>query len=208
MAREVGLNQIIRFDGRNVFVEVLDSAFEIGKIMLGFKEYDLSRPQGERFVNEVTIYMDITEFETLAHDIMFRFIDRKAKQAREIQKTGNYKFCKEIYFDMGGTTLESLAKRNQSRPDNKDESRVFKITPGDKMPWILSAEKGAGKRTETGLIAPDGKPDVTIRVPLSDEDFRKFAIVVNNEIQAWRVMERSRKEKAQREQQMGKYRAS
>lgn len=199
MAKEGSLNQIIRFDGRNVFVEVLDSAFEIGKIMLAFKEYDLSKPQGQRFVNEITIYMDITEFETLAHDIKIRYIDREAKKARELQKTGNYKFCKEIYIDMGGTTLESLARRNQSRPDKKDESRIFKITPGDKMPWILSAEKGAGKRTETGLIAPDGKPDVVIRVPLSDKDFRKFAIVVDNEIQAWRVMERARKERAQRE---------
>ena len=207
MAKEGSLNQIIRFDGRNVFMEVLDSAFEIGKIMLAFKEYDLSKPQGQRFVNEVTIYMDITEFETLAHDIKIRYIDREAKKARELQKAGNYKFCKEIYIDMGGTTLESLARRNQSRPDKKDESRIFKITPGDKMPWILSAEKGAGKRTETGLIAPDGKPDVVIRVPLSDKDFRKFAIVVDNEIQAWRVMERGRKERAQREQ-MGKSKAS
>lgn len=207
MAREVSLNQIIRFDGKNVFVEVMDSAFEIGKIMLGFKEYDLTKPSGNRFTNEVTIYMDITEFETLAHDIKLRFIDRDAARAREAQKAGGYKFCREIYTDMGGTTLENLAKRKQSRPDNKDESRVFKITPGDKMPWIFSAEKGAGKRTETGLIAPDGKPDVTIRVPLSDKDFRKFAIIVDNEIQAWRVMERSRKERAQREQ-VGKYKAS
>ena len=207
MAKDVSLNQIIRFDGKNVFVEVLDSAFEIGKIMLAFKEYDLSKPQGQRFTNEITSYMDIAEFETLAYNIKFRFIDRDAAKARENQRAGNYKFCKEVYADMGGTTLENLAKRNQSRLDKKDESRVFKITPGDKMPWILSAEKGPGKRTETGLIAPDGKPDVTIRVPLSDKDFRKFAIVVDNEIQAWRVMERSRKEKAQREQ-MGKFKAS
>lgn len=207
MAKDVSLNQIIRFDGKNVFVEVLDSAFEIGKIMLGFKEYDLSKPQGQRFTNEITFYMDITEFETLAYEIKFRGIDRDAAKAREAQRAGNYRFCKEVYVDMGGTTLENLAKRNQSRPDNKDESRVFKITPGDKMPWVLSAEKGAGKRTETGLIAPDGKPDVIIRVPLSDKDFRKFAVVVDNEIQAWRVMERSRKEKAQREQ-MGKFKAS
>jgi len=207
MARDVSLNQIIRFDGKNVFMEVLDSAFGIGKVLLAFKEYDLNRPQGERFVNEISIYMDITEFETLAYDIKFGFINREALKAREIQKVGSYKYCKEVYLDMGGTFLENLAKRGQSRADNKDESRVFKITPGDKIPWILSAEKGAGKRTETGLIAPDGKPDVIIRVPLSDKDFRKFAVVVDNEIQAWRVMERSRKEKAQREQ-MGKFKAS
>lgn len=207
MAREVSLNQIIRFDGRNVFMEVMDNAFGIGKVMLNFKEYDLSKEKGSRFTNEISIYMDITEFETLAHDIQYRFIDREASKARELQKSGGYKYCREIYTDMGGTTLEALARRNQARPDNKDESRLFKVTPGDKMPWILSAEKGPGKRTETGLIAPDGKPEVTIRIPFSDKDFRKLAIVVNNEIQAWRVIERSRKE---REQKIAaeKYRAS
>jgi len=195
MAKEVNIHQIIRFDGRNVFMEVMDSAFEIGKVMMNFKEYDLSKPQGQRFTKEVTIYMDIHEFERLAHDIKFRFIDRLAHNARQQQKAGGYKYCKEIYIDMGGTTREVLAKRNKSREDNKDESRVFKITPGDKIPWILSAEKGAGKRLETGLIAPDGKPDEVIRVPLSDDDFRKFAIVVDNEIQAWRVLNRSRIER-------------
>ncbi len=199
MAKEASLNQIIRFDGRNVFFEVLDNAFGINKIMLAFKEYDLSKPRGERFVNEITIYMDIAEFETLAYNIMYRIIDRDAMKAREAQKQGGYKFCKEVYLDMGGTFLESLALRGQSRADNKDESRVFRITPGEKTPWVLSAEKGAGKRTETGLIAPDGKPDSIIRVPMSDKDFRKFAVVVNNEIQAWRVLERSRKERAQKE---------
>lgn len=195
MAREINIHQIIRFDGKNVFMEIMDSAFEIGKVMMNFKKYDLSKPQGQRFTKEVTIYMDIHEFERLAHDIKFRFIDRDAHNARQQQKAGGYKFCKEIYTDMGGTTRESLAKRNQSRDDNKDESRLFKITPGDKMPWILSSEKGAGKRLETGLIAPDGKPDMIIRVPLSDNDFRKFAIVVDNEIQAWRVLNRSRIER-------------
>ena len=206
-ARDVSINQIIRFDGRNVFMEVMDSAFAIGKVMMNFIEYDLSKPTGERFINEIAIYMNITEFETLAHNIKFHYIDRDAAKARENQKAGSYKFCREIYTDMGGTTLESLAKRNKSRADKKDESRLFKITPGEKDPWILSGEKGAGKRTDKGLIAPDGRPEVTIRVPLSESDFRKLAIVVDNEIQAWRVLERSRKERLQRENR-GKYKAS
>ena len=190
MTREVNQDQIIRFDGRNVFLEIMDSAFGIGKVMMNFKEYDLTKPQGQRFTKEITIYMDLSEFETLAHNIKFRFIDRESNKARENQKSGGFKFCKAIYADMGGTTLEALAKRNQSRTDNKHESRILKITPGEKDPWILSAEKGAGKRTETGLIAPDGKPDVIIRIPFSDNSFRKFAIVVDHEIQAWRVIKR------------------
>lgn len=188
--KEKNLDQIIRFDGKNVFMEVLDSMFDKGKVILAFKEYDLSLPQGNRFTKEITIFIDIDEFETLAHDIKFRFIDRLASIARKQQQEGDYKYCKHIYADMGGTSHEALVSRKQARPDNKPESRIFKITPGDKMPWILSAEKGAGKKLDTGLIAPDGKPEVIIRVPLSDNDFRKFAIVVDNEIQAWRTYNR------------------
>lgn len=183
-------NQIIRFDGRNSFLEVMDSAFIIGKVRLNFIQYDMSKPQGERYTNTISIYIDIEEFETLAHDIKLRIIDRDAMKAREAQKTGGFKYCKEVYLDLGSTTKEELAARSESREDGKDESRQFKITPGDKMPWVLSAEKGAGKRLETGLIAPDGKPDTRINIPLSDKDFRKFAIVVTNEIQAWRIAKR------------------
>lgn len=46
MAKETSIHQIIRFDGKNVFVEVMDSAFEIGKVMMNFAEYDLSKPKG------------------------------------------------------------------------------------------------------------------------------------------------------------------
>ena len=139
--------------------------------------------------------MDIAEFECLAHDIMFRFIDREAHKAREIQQKGGYKFCREIYTDLGGTTVEGLARQKRSRSDNKPESRQFKIVPGDKYPWILQAEAGPGKMLETGLIAPDGKPDAVIRIPMTDKDFRKFAISVVSEINSYKVFTRFGKER-------------
>jgi len=189
------IEQIVKVSTNNSFVEVLDSAFEIGKVMLRFAEYDLNKPKGERFTKEILIYMDIDEFECLAHNIKFRFIDRDAAKAREMQKQGGYRFCREIYTDLGGTTVEKLARQNRSRADNKPESRQFKIVPGDKYPWMFQAESGAGKMLETGLIAPDGKPDTTIRIPMSDKDFRKLAIAVDNEIQSWKVYNRFVKER-------------
>lgn len=187
-------NQIIRFDGRDCFMEVMDSAFEIGKVMMNFIQYDMSKPQGERYTNKITIYMDIHEFETLAYSIKMGILDRAAYQARENQRAGGYKYCKEVYLDFGGTTREALAKRDESREDNKDESRQFKIIPGEEKPWILSAEKGAGKRLNTGLISPDGMPDTRINVPLEEKYFRKFAVVVDNEIQAWKIAQRVMRE--------------
>ena len=201
------INQIIKIGSKNAFVEFLDSAFQIGKVMIRFAEYDLSKPEGQRFTKEVVIYIDIEEFENLAHDIKFRFIDRKSAEARRVQEQGGYKFAREIYTDMGGTTVASLAKQGRPREDNKPESRLFKIYPGAKFPWLMQAEKGAGKTSETGLIAPDGKPDEIIRMPMEDKDFRKVAIAVDNEIQSWKVYNRFVKEK-QMANNRGKYKAS
>lgn len=189
------IHQIAKISSSNSFVEVLDSAFEIGKVMFRFAEYDLSRPEGERFTKEILIYMDIDEFDYLAHNIMFRFIDRDAHNAREAQKKGGYKFCREIYTDLGGTTVEKLAQQNRSRADNKPESRQFKIFPGEKYPWMIQGEAGAGKMLETGLIAPDGKADTIIRIPVSDKDFRKLALSVSKELEAWRSYNRIIKER-------------
>lgn len=189
------LEQIFKISSSNSFVEVLDSAFEIGKVLFRFAEYDLNRPKGERFTKEILIYMDIAEFEYLAYNIKFKLIDRDATKARELQKSGGYRFCREIYTDLGGTTVDNLARQKRSRADNKPESRQLKIVPGDKYPWIFQAESGAGKMLETGLIAPDGKPDVTVRIPMSDKDFRKLAITVDNEIQSWKVYNRFAKER-------------
>ena len=38
--REKYSTQIARFDGKNCFVEVLNSAFNIGKVQLNFCQYD------------------------------------------------------------------------------------------------------------------------------------------------------------------------
>lgn len=189
------IHQVIKVSSSNSFVEVLDSAFEIGKVMFRFAEYDLNKPKGERFTKEILIYMDINEFDYLAYNIMYRMIDRDAINAREAQKKGGYKYCREIYTDLGGTTVEKLARQNRSRADNKPESRQLKIFPGEKYPWMLQAESGAGKMLETGLIAPDGKPDTVVRIPFSDKDFRKLAIAVTKELDAWRYYNRFLKER-------------
>lgn len=49
-------NQIIRFDGRNVFIEVMNTAFEIGKVQINFVEYDITL---EKIVGKSRIYQFI-----------------------------------------------------------------------------------------------------------------------------------------------------
>lgn len=176
--------QVIRLDGRNVFMEVMN-AFEIGKVQVNFIEYDASQEKKSRIKNEIRTFIDMNKFLLLTHDIKSGRMLALAKKAKEAQDKGGYKYCKEVYQDLGGISASTLKDRGQSRPDGKSMSRQFKITPGDKMPWILSGETGAGEEDDKGLIVPKGYPEVSIRVPLSDDDFKKLALVVEMHIQAY-----------------------
>ena len=107
-----------------------------------------------------------------------------ARQAQEAKEKGGYKYCREIYNDMGGISAFNLKARGKERVDGKSLSRQFKITPGDKVPWILSGEVGAGEESDTGLIVPKGKPEGVVRVALNNDDFKKLAIVVSAHIKS------------------------
>ncbi|WCK56949.1 hypothetical protein PP175_27550 (plasmid) [Aneurinibacillus sp. Ricciae_BoGa-3] len=177
--------QIIRFDGKNVFMEVMNNAFNIGKVQINFMEYNTNAEVNSRITKNLPIYIDIHKFMVLANDILSGKMSKLAQEAIQAKEKGNYRFAKEIYTDLGGISAENLKNRDKARPDGKSLSRQFKITPGDKAPWILSAEYGAGEENETGLIVPKGRPEESLRVPLQDDDFKKFAIVVMSHIHSF-----------------------
>jgi len=198
--------QVIRLDGKNVFMEVMN-AFNIGKVQVNFIEYDASQEKNSRIKNEINTYIDFDKFLVLVNDIKSGRMSGLAKKAKEEQQKGGYKYCKEIYADLGGVSATNLANRGKSRPDGKSMSRQFKITPGDKMPWILSGEVGAGVEDDKGLIVPQGRPETTIRVPLSDDDFKKLALVVEMHMQAYlssfyvQLAQQQAEQQAQKQQQ-------
>jgi hypothetical protein len=183
--REKNPQQIIRFDGKNVFVEIMNSAFAIGKVQLNFIEYDTSKEAKNRQTKNIPIYIDTDKFLLLTQDILSGRMSHLSKQAIEAKNKGGFKYAKEIYQDLGGVSAENLKRRGKERPDGMSMSRQFKITPGDKIPWILSAEVGAGKEDDKGLIVPQGRPEEAVRVALSDDDFKKLALVVQTHIQGY-----------------------
>lgn len=183
--KERNEKQIIRFDGKNVFMEVMNSAFEIGKVQMNFIEYDEKLEIGNRQTKNIPIYMDIPKALALIHNILSGQMHKLAAEAKETAKKGGYRYCKEIFIDLGGVSAETLAKRGKSRPDGLALSRQFKIIPGDKLPWIFQAEIGAGEESETGLIVPKGKPEEVVRVPLTDEALITFAAVLKEHINAY-----------------------
>jgi hypothetical protein len=180
--------QIIRLDGKNVFLEVMNSAFEIGKVLINFQEYDVTQEKGSRIKQEISIYFDMDKFLVLANDLLSGRLSALAKKAREDQQKGGYRYCKEIYMDQGGTSAARLAQKGKSRPDGKSEARLMKITPGDKIAWMISAELGPGEESETGLIMPkfvNNRPELQVRVPVSDDDFKRMVLIVSRHIEAF-----------------------
>jgi len=174
--------QIIKMDDKNYFMEAMNYSFGIGKVQLNFVEYDLSKSEGERIKQQVNLYIDIDKFLVLANDVLSGKI---AKLADEEKAKGN-QYCNPVYIDMGGVSAKTLESRAQARTDGKSLSRQFKIVPGNKVPFMLIGECGAGEENETGLIVPKygAKPERVVRIPMQAKDLKRFVLIVVANIQA------------------------
>ena len=60
--------QIIRKDAKGCFVEVRNDTFHLDKVHLQFVSYDTTKPKGSRYVNNISIYIDVPEFLALAQE--------------------------------------------------------------------------------------------------------------------------------------------
>lgn len=189
--REKYSTQIARFDGKNCFVEVLNSAFNIGKVQLNFCQYDETT---KAMTKRLDIYVDINRMLVLCNDIL---TGNFAKIVEHAKKTNNFE-GREVndytcYFtDMGGISEDKVNKRlsdyQKTYPwvqSGKGISRQLKIQAGQKMPWILRAEYGLGVSSETGLITPSGKPADYINIPMTNESFKMLAIVIKTHYEAY-----------------------
>ncbi len=199
MSNEKNPKQIIRVDGKNCFIEVLSNSFNIGKVLLNFKEYDNSKQEGQKFIKEISIYIDIDKFLLLGNDI----VSGKIAKLAELEKAKGAKYPKEVYTDMGGTNAINIEKQDKNRiekgkrtvsemyniPKGKCLSRQFKILPGNKYPFMLVAECGIGEESSTGLIVPKygTKPEQKIMIPFNADDIKRFALIVQAHIQAYLV---------------------
>jgi hypothetical protein len=184
--------QIKRIDGKGVFIEVMNSAFEIGKVQINFVEYDVSKSAGSRMKPPIQIYVDMDKFLLTAQDVLSGRMNALAKienesTAKKQASAGERKvYANHIWLDQGGIHADKLKERGKARPDGKCLARQMKITPGSSQPWIFSAETGPGEPSPTGLIVPKyTRAEELIRVPMSDEFFKEFFIVTKAHIEAF-----------------------
>lgn len=174
-------NQITRKDAKNCFVESLNDSFSIGKIHFAFATYDVSKPVGQRQTNNIHIYIDIDEFLELCRKVEFgefKYIMNQKKQAKDNTP---------IYETLGGTSAETLAKRNKSRTDGKSLSRTAKLIVGEKKDLLFVADSGPGEADAKGLIVPKfgGRPENHVQIAMAFESFSELMLTTKVHYQAW-----------------------
>jgi hypothetical protein len=179
-------NQIIRVDGKNCFFEIMNNAFPINQVLINFVEYNPA--SGNKQLKKIPIYIKIPEFLYITHSFLsYRFLKEagikkqekncKVEEAKKQGKEIKYIYTQEVYKHLGGVSVKQV-KENRTKilesiiypvniSDGKAISKQFKIVPGDKLPWVFSAELGEGEEKENGLIAPL-RPQVAIRVPMEE----------------------------------------
>lgn len=185
-------NQIVRKDGKNCFVEVLNTYFRFNKVAFNFVEYDPNAQKGNKFKNQVLIFVNFDAFLRICHDMLVSRkipaeLAKSIKEAEEKSKrTGQKEYPAPIILTRGGTSEARLKARNASRPDGKALAKILKISPGYKFPCIFRAEQGPGKSNETGLIVPQyDKPEQVVSIGLTSEALKEMFLIVEAEVRAY-----------------------
>lgn len=180
--------QVVRVDGKEVFVEVTNTMFEKGKVVLRFIKYNPNAQSKSKFVHDISIFLDMDKFLVLTQDVVSGRIPALGEAAKKKATDSGYKYATHIYQHLGGKAARNLNEEDKKKlPDGAALSRQFKITPSmnAKFPWVLSAEVGPGEETKEGLIAPkypNGKPTEIVRVAMSSEDFKKVMLITKAHI--------------------------
>lgn len=179
MAKERKFERIVRKDGKNCFVEVLDSAFELGKVRLDFISYDTNAAAGSRQTANIGIYVDIDKF--------LAFADKVRISGKEYTKycNANPDYKKPFFTSMGGVSSKVLKSRGTPRSDGMGISRTVSLS-ASKKGYFLTAKSGPGMEDEKGLIVPKYKePEEKVSIAFDHDTLMELLIMVEMRYQAY-----------------------
>ena len=190
--KEAYSTQIFRLDGKNSFMEILNSAFSIKKVQFNFIEYDPN--DNNKQTRKLEIYMDVLQAVALAERILSGEFASMVERAKTAGKFGGFNVTQYTSFftDMGGVSEEKVAKNFAAYKERfpflqsgQAISRQFKIQTGSKYPWVLRAEYGPGQSSDKGLIVPQGSAPMYINMPVDADSFFKMAVAIKTSYQAY-----------------------
>ena len=141
---------------KTVALDFMMDSFGIEKVRLQALKFDKSIPIKQRLVS---CYLDFETLFVLAEEM------RNGKFFQKVKASSDEGMPYTI--SMGGT------KKN-SRYGDIPESKMIKVSLDKDNPkkMFLNLTLGKGKLSKTGLIEPDGKPEVNITVVTSPATFR------------------------------------
>jgi len=173
--------QIIRKDARGCFVEVKNDCFHLDKVHLQFVTYDTKLPEGQRYTNNIHIYIDIPKFLALEQEAASGALHTRMQQYKQAGKQD------ALFEHLGGTSAKALMYYGKPRPDGKSLSRIVKLTPAAKSDYFLTADSGPGEENKTGLIVPAfGKnPEQHVSIVLTWRQVNEILITTAVHYKAW-----------------------
>lgn len=165
---EIENNKFYETFGNGTRLELLNSSFDIGKLIFRFQKFDVN---SKKEIARLVAYLDIDKALCLANDILS---GRLVKLAQNGQKEG----LRKVYAQPGGSVK-----------DGKIIYREISVSIGNK--FIVSGLECAGKKTSTGGFVADVTnttiPKVNINVGMDAQTLKSLAIMIQNEYQAYRT---------------------
>ena len=168
--------EIFEINGKKTFMKAKANAFEIGKVLLSFVEFD---EKTKKSVKNIDIYMDVSEMLVFCNDVLS---GRLVKMAQDKAKD-NPKFPPAVFSNQGGTKSEKAG-----RADGKALARVLNFGASSRAGnFVFQALSGPGKELEQGLISMEDikNPEKRIIVPCSANDLKKLCLMVKSDYQAY-----------------------
>lgn len=155
--------QYYKKNTRSSLLEVCD-ALSIGKIRIGFRTYDTTKPVGQRETQAIDIYMDARRFLLLAFKLKTNAI-KKALDSSTLP----------AFEDYGGSMEKGvcICRRLSIERSTKENAMAF------------HAVLGPGKQTATGGVVFAGKAEKSITVPLSYDESIELALMGELMIQSF-----------------------
>lgn len=168
--------------GGTTFLKVKNTAFSFGKIVFSFVTTD---DEGKAIKEKsFDCFLDLDEALCLSTQIQFG----KIAKLNEAEKAKGEKYPAAVWKSPLGGICEKKVKERELRNDGKAISRFFEIGPALKGVYVFAGKQGAGKTDANGLIIPDGKPEVSVFVPVPSElEMQKFAESIRSAIYAYRT---------------------
>lgn len=159
--------EFYEINGLKTFVKFKANAFEIGKVLCAFVEFD---PDSKKSLKSIDFYMDINKMLLFSADVL----SGKLPKLADSVKNKNPKFPPAVFQQQGGTVK-----------DENITAKTFKFGASSRNGFVFSAEQGKGKQDEKGLIQLIGTPETRIFVQCSADDLKSMCLAFQTEYNAY-----------------------